>query len=137
MVSKHPSLSESKSSDAKNGNDGSDAESNATEDSSAPVHVHSFGQDSFELFGLSDPSLGEVVGILGKRKTGKSTILDLLAGKIKPNLCQCRAPDWAEIINTFRGSQSSQIRKYLSGIQSKTLKVRLKLLSHLLLDQRI
>jgi len=47
--------------------------------------VHRYGKNEFALFGLPIPVKG-VVGLLGANGTGKSTVLNILSGKIVPNL---------------------------------------------------
>jgi ATP-binding cassette subfamily E protein 1 len=67
--------------------------------------VHQFSENSFRLYGLPEPEEGRVVGILGENGTGKSTALEILAGKIKPNLGRYEdAPDWDELKKKYRGT---------------------------------
>ena len=48
--------------------------------------IHRYGQNMFELFGLPNIKEGSVVGILGPNGIGKSTIIRMLSGELKPNL---------------------------------------------------
>ncbi|KAJ2245381.1 Fe-S cluster-binding ribosome biosynthesis protein, partial [Coemansia sp. RSA 475] len=57
------------------------------------------------LHRLPEPRAGQVLGMVGRNGTGKSTALKILAGKMKPNLGQFSSPpDWEDIIRYFRGS---------------------------------
>jgi ATP-binding cassette subfamily E protein 1 len=77
--------------------------------------IHRYGQNMFELFGL--PSIREesVVGMLGPNGIGKSTIIRILSGEMKPNLGKFHEEiSWDEIINFFKGSQLQNYFKKLS-----------------------
>lgn len=85
--------------------------------------IHRYGQNSFELFGLPNISSGSVVGLLGPNGIGKSTILRILAGELKPNLGnwedtgvdgKTEDNSWNEIINHFKGSVLQDYFKKLS-----------------------
>lgn len=47
--------------------------------------VHRFGQNGFALYGLPLPKKGSVLGLLGRNGIGKSTAVEILAGKSVPN----------------------------------------------------
>jgi ATP-binding cassette subfamily E protein 1 len=47
--------------------------------------VNRFGQNGFALYGLPLPKHGSVLGLLGRNGIGKSTAVEILAGKLKPN----------------------------------------------------
>ncbi|MFB6190525.1 MAG: ribosome biogenesis/translation initiation ATPase RLI [Candidatus Nanohaloarchaea archaeon] len=67
--------------------------------------VHQFSENSFRLYGLPEPEEGRVVGILGENGTGKSTALEIIAGKIKPNLGRYEnPPGWDELKKKYRGT---------------------------------
>jgi ATP-binding cassette subfamily E protein 1 len=77
--------------------------------------IHRYGQNMFELFGLPNIKEGSVVGILGPNGIGKSTIIKILSGELKPNLGDYETePEWDEIINYFKGSQLQSYFKKLS-----------------------
>ncbi len=48
--------------------------------------VQQFGENGFRLFRLPTPSTGKVIGLLGANGMGKSTIFQILAGQMIPNL---------------------------------------------------
>ena len=76
---------------------------------------HRYGVNAFKLYRLPTPMPGEVLGLLGKNGIGKSTVLKIFSGKIKPNLGSCLdPPDWPEIIRHFRGSTLQEYFKKLS-----------------------
>ncbi len=67
--------------------------------------MHQFSENSFRLYGLPVPEEGRVVGILGENGIGKSTALEILAGKIKPNLGDYEnPPGWDKIQEKYRGT---------------------------------
>ena len=66
--------------------------------------VHQYGENGFRLFHLPMPIKGKVVGLLGENGIGKTTALDILSGKLKPNLGNGEK-NWDEIINYWKGSQ--------------------------------
>ncbi len=79
--------------------------------------IHRYGQNMFELFGL--PSIREesVVGMLGPNGIGKSTIIRILSGELKPNLGNYDEDvTWESIISYFKGSQlQNYFRKLADG----------------------
>ncbi|CAB9525226.1 sub-family E member 1 [Seminavis robusta] len=87
--------------------------------------THRYGPNSFKLHGLPVPRPGHVLGLLGSNGTGKSTCLDILSGKLKPNLGNIddNPPDWASIITHYRGSD---LQKYFQGIVQDNLTVAVK-----------
>jgi ATP-binding cassette subfamily E protein 1 len=82
---------------------------------------HRFGPNTFKLFRLPTPSSGVVLGLLGQNGIGKTTALHILSGEIKPNLGNYgEPPDWAELIQHFRGST---LQDYFQRLSEGTLKV--------------
>ena len=47
--------------------------------------IHQFGINSFRLYRLPMLKKGYVVGLLGKNGIGKSTIVNILSGNLRPN----------------------------------------------------
>lgn len=76
--------------------------------------THRYGPNSFKLHRLPLPRPGQVLGLIGANGTGKSTALNILKGKIKPNLGKYRAePSWEEIMKYFRGSEHQAYFQHL------------------------
>jgi ATP-binding cassette subfamily E protein 1 len=74
--------------------------------------THRYGANSFKLHRLPMPRPGQVLGLVGTNGIGKSTALQVLAGKIKPNLGEfVDAPDWEAILKYFRGNELQNYRE--------------------------
>ena len=83
--------------------------------------VHRYGQNLFELFRLPNIKEGSVVGILGPNGIGKSTIIRILSGELKPNLGNFEDDvPWDDVINFFKGSQ---LQSYFKKLSTNDLKV--------------
>ena len=83
--------------------------------------IHRYGKNKFELFGLPNIREGSVVGILGPNGIGKSTIIRMLSGELKPNLGDYESEaSWEDIIKFFKGSQ---LQAYFQKLSEGKLKV--------------
>lgn len=87
--------------------------------------IHRYGQNMFELFGLPTIIEGSVVGLLGPNGIGKSTIIRILSGELKPNLGNFEeevedAELEANIINLFKGSQ---LQNYFTNLYQNNIKI--------------
>lgn len=86
--------------------------------------THRFGPNSFKLHRLPTPRPGQVLGLVGTNGIGKSTALNILAGKLKPNLGRfVDPPDWNEILTFFRGSE---LQNFFTKILEDNLKAVIK-----------
>lgn len=85
---------------------------------------HKYSRNSFALYRLPTPRLGQVIGLLGRNGTGKSTSISILAGKTIPNLGDFDSHiGWPSIIRHFRGSS---LQDYFTSISNKKLCVSIK-----------
>lgn len=83
--------------------------------------IHRYGQNMFELFGLPTIREEAVVGMLGPNGIGKSSIIRILSGELKPNLGNYEEYSSQEdIINYFRGSQ---LQNYFKKLYDNQLKI--------------
>jgi len=86
--------------------------------------IHQYGINSFRIYGLPTPKYGKAVGVIGMNGAGKTTALNILAGKIKPNLgILDREVNIDEIIERFKGKE---IQRYLKDLYDKKIKVIVK-----------
>jgi len=83
-----------------------------------------YGLNSFRLYRMVNPKRGQILGVLGSNGVGKSTILKLLSGILKPNFGMYDIDaKIREIITYFRGSE---LQGYFQRLYSGELKPILK-----------
>jgi ATP-binding cassette subfamily E protein 1 len=86
--------------------------------------IHQYGINSFRLYHLPTPKKGAVVGLLGRNGMGKSTIINLLSGNIKPNLGNYAGQsEWQDVLNNFNGNE---LKSHFEKISNGTLSVSIK-----------
>ncbi len=104
--------------------------------------VHRYGKNKFVLFRLPTPEKNKVVGLVGQNGTGKSTVMNILSGNMKPNsgeevvpLSHCHTGEgdrhlhqemkssWDAVLERFRGTA---MHSYLSLIAEKKLRAAYK-----------
>ncbi|MFA4887782.1 MAG: ribosome biogenesis/translation initiation ATPase RLI [Candidatus Nanoarchaeia archaeon] len=86
--------------------------------------MHRYGQNMFELFSLPIVKPKTIVGIIGRNGIGKSTALQILTGKIEPNLGRYKDPPlMQEIILNY---STQWLGGYLKGLLMKEMKVSYK-----------
>jgi len=86
--------------------------------------IHQYGINSFRLYHIPLLKKGAVVGLLGRNGIGKSTLLNILSGNIKPNLGNYDSEvEWDEIIKNFQGTE---LKPHFDKISSGTLRTSIK-----------
>jgi len=86
--------------------------------------IHQYGPNSFRLFKLPTPKKGEVVGLLGRNGMGKSTVVNILSGNLKPNLGRYEnPPEWDEILKYYSGTE---LKQHFEKIEQKQIRVSIK-----------
>lgn len=78
--------------------------------------VHQYGVNGFRLYNLPTPREG-VVGIVGANGIGKTTVMRILAGELKPNLGG--EAEWDQVIEHFKGKE---IQSYLEKLRNKEIR---------------
>lgn len=81
--------------------------------------THRYGKNGFALYGLAVPTVGKVSGILGPNGIGKSTVINILSGSLKPNLGRGRI-GWEEILEYYAGSTTHDYLESVSKGKVKT-----------------
>ncbi|MFW9779418.1 MAG: ribosome biogenesis/translation initiation ATPase RLI [Candidatus Heimdallarchaeota archaeon] len=66
------------------------------------VPTHQYRESQFRLFGLPALNLNNIIGIIGENGVGKSTLLDILAGKLQPNGGKFTSDAYQEFLTTLR-----------------------------------
>ncbi len=86
--------------------------------------IHQYGINSFRLYKIPIPKEGTVTGIVGRNGMGKSTVINLLSGNIKPNFGNFdKELDWDEILTKL---SNIELRKHFEKIQTKSLRSSIK-----------
>ncbi len=89
--------------------------------------VHQYGINSFRFYRLPAPKKGAVVGLVGRNGMGKSTIVNILSGNMKPNLGKYdRDISWDEILKYYQGTEiKSHFEKIANGTMRASIKPQL------------
>ena len=86
--------------------------------------IHQYGQNSFRLYKLPTPKVGEVVGLLGRNGMGKSTVINILSGNLKPNLGKYEVPpEWDEILEYYGGTE---LKSHFEKIKNNQISASIK-----------
>ena len=86
--------------------------------------IFQYGVNAFRLYNLPLPKKGAVVGLIGANGIGKSTALEILSGRIKPNLGNYKKDaKWDDIIGQFKGQE---LQNYFESLKGKGVKVSYK-----------
>lgn len=90
--------------------------------------VHQYGINSFRFYRLPTPKKGAVVGLVGRNGMGKSTIVNVLSGSMKPNLGKYDQQEvsWDEVLKYYQGTElKSHFEKIASGNMRASIKPQL------------
>jgi ATP-binding cassette, sub-family E, member 1 len=90
--------------------------------------VHQYGINSFRFYRLPTPKKGVVVGLVGRNGMGKSTIVNVLSGSMKPNLGKYDQQEvsWGEVLKYYQGTElKSHFEKIASGNMRASIKPQL------------
>jgi len=86
--------------------------------------IHQYGPNSFRLYRLPTPRKGEVIGLLGRNGMGKSTVVNILSGNLKPNLGRYEnPPEWDEVLKHYGGTE---LKSHFEKIKNKQLRASIK-----------
>ena len=86
--------------------------------------IHQYGINSFRLYKLPTPKKGEVVGLLGRNGMGKSTVVNILSGNLKPNLGNyTEPPEWDDILKFYSGTE---LKSHFEKIKNNEIKASIK-----------
>ncbi len=87
--------------------------------------IHQYDQNSFRLYKLPILKKGEVTGLLGRNGMGKSTVINIMSGKLIPNLgnYHTQVDDWQNIIKYYKGTE---FKSYFEKLREKQIKISIK-----------
>ena len=86
--------------------------------------IHQYGMNSFRIYRIPTLKKGQVMGLLGRNGIGKSTVVSILSGNLKPNLGNYSTPpDWDEILKYYHGTE---LKSHFEKIANKELKASIK-----------
>ncbi|MCA9812388.1 MAG: ribosome biogenesis/translation initiation ATPase RLI [Nitrosarchaeum sp.] len=86
--------------------------------------IHQYGPNSFRLYRLPTPKKGEVVGLLGRNGMGKSTVVNILSGNLKPNLGRYEnPPEWDDILRYYSGTE---LKSHFDKIKQNQIRASIK-----------
>jgi len=83
--------------------------------------VNRYGKNGFRLYRMPILRQGQILGILGQNGIGKSTIVSILANKLKPNFEKYdKTLTDDEIVKMFKGSE---MHKYMNNLYANKYKI--------------
>lgn len=86
--------------------------------------IHQYNINSFRLYHLPSPRKGSVVGLLGRNGIGKSTIVNILSGSIKPNFGNYNDNiTYDQVLKNFQGTE---LKMHFEKIANGTMRASIK-----------
>jgi len=90
--------------------------------------IHQYGINSFRFYRLPTLKKGSVVGLVGRNGIGKSTVVNILSGNMKPNLGRYGEDEvpLGEVLKSFQGTElKSHFEKIAAGTMRASIKPQL------------
>ena len=84
--------------------------------------LHQYGVNGFRVYKFPIPKFNAITGILGKNGIGKTTILEIISGLLKPNLGH-ESSSYEELLERLKGTEAFS---YFEKLKNKELKVSYK-----------
>lgn len=86
--------------------------------------IHQYGSNSFRLYRIPALKKGQVMGLLGRNGIGKSTVVSILSGNLRPNLGNYDLPpEWSDVLKHFHGTE---LKSHFEKIANNDLKASIK-----------
>lgn len=86
--------------------------------------IHQYGQNAFRLYRIPSLKKGQVMGLLGRNGIGKSTVVGILSGNLRPNLGNYASPpEWSQVLKHFQGTE---LKPHFEKIANNELKASIK-----------
>lgn len=86
--------------------------------------IHQYGQNAFRLYRIPSLKKGQVMGLLGRNGIGKSTVVGILSGNLRPNLGNYTSPpEWSQVLKHFQGTE---LKPHFEKIANNELKASIK-----------
>ncbi|HEX9678022.1 ribosome biogenesis/translation initiation ATPase RLI [Nitrososphaera sp.] len=86
--------------------------------------IHQYGINSFRFYRLPTPKKGVVVGLVGRNGMGKSTIVNVLSGNMKPNLGKYEGEaSWDVVLKYFQGTE---LKAHFEKIANNQMRASIK-----------
>jgi len=89
--------------------------------------IHRYGRNCFVLYRLPIPKKGAVTALIGPNGVGKSTVMNILSGSLKPNSGllgkEAEKATWDSIIERFRGTE---LQGYMAALSKAGIRASYK-----------
>ncbi len=77
--------------------------------------IHQYGENGFRLYRLPCPKEGKVVGLLGPNGIGKTTAVNILSGRVIPNLGNVgEEATWDAVLDYYSGTEHWEYMRRLA-----------------------
>ncbi|MCK5297807.1 MAG: ribosome biogenesis/translation initiation ATPase RLI [Candidatus Heimdallarchaeota archaeon] len=87
--------------------------------------IHQFGENSFRLYGLPFLVKGKVTGLIGANGIGKTTVMEILSGKLVPNGGNYQIED-LDLNYVLSNLQLSVQKAYFRSLKNNRVKISYK-----------